>query len=86
MRTRKKICDMNVAVVDRQNLPALLASGKIAAQADEDYQINQKTVAAYDFQMDLLLGKYRTIIYDADAGWVLLKKKTCRRLVHELRK
>ena len=44
MRTRKKICDMNVAVVDRQNLPALLASGKIAAQADEDYQINQKTV------------------------------------------
>lgn len=75
MRTRKKICDMNVAVVDRQNLPALLASGKIAVQADEDYQINQKTVAAYDFQMDLLLGKYRTIIYDADAGWVLLNKE-----------
>lgn len=54
MRTRKKIYDMNVAVFDRQNLPALLASGKIAAQADEDYQINQKTVVAYDFQMDLL--------------------------------
>ena len=58
MRTRKKICDMNVVTVDRQNLPALLAEGKIAAQADENYQINPKTVAAYDFQMDLLLGKY----------------------------
>ncbi|GHW00699.1 hypothetical protein lacNasYZ03_03860 [Lactobacillus nasalidis] len=77
---------MNACLIDRQNLPDLLAKQEIKAQADEDYLISPSTVAVYDFQMCPLLGRYRTIAYDAESGWILLEKKTCRRLVHQLRK
>ena len=43
---------------------------------DEHYSINQKTLALYEFQQKPLLGKYKSVIFDIQAGIILSYNST----------